>query len=218
MKSQAWQQFLNEQRREHAKTLFTVTELANVAGVSRNALNVELARLRRQGIVAQYAHGLYGLPGAVTPELLLPAIDAHAYLTASYALYVRNFITQAPARITGFTDRYSPRAMERDTPVGRFRLVCVRSAVYAPPRDSVLASPAQALCDLVYLLRREGVTPERVVTFRNLAAIPVSELESELARYPATVQRHVRALVSPLTVTPGPRNSLPVSDAGIRMW
>jgi hypothetical protein len=80
--------------------------------------------------------------------------------------------------------------------VGRFRLVCVRSAVYAPPRDSVLASPAQALCDLVYLLRRESVAPEQVVTFRNLAEIPMAEIGSALARYPVTVQHHVRALVS----------------------
>lgn len=195
MKAREWQRFLETQRREHGKVLFTVTELGNVAGVSRNALNVELSRLRRQGIVTNYAHGVYGMPDGVTPGILLPAMDSHAYMTGSYALYVHNLITQAPARITCFTDRYSPRARERNTPVGRFRFVCVRSGVYAPPQDSVVASPAQALCDFVFLMRREGVAPESVVTFRNLAALVTPGWDAPLDRYPATVQRHVKRLL-----------------------
>ena len=68
MRANAWRTFLDEQRSLHGKVLFTVTELANVAGTSRAALNVELARLRGEGSIAKYAHGLYGLPGAVTPR------------------------------------------------------------------------------------------------------------------------------------------------------
>ena len=45
MKANVWRKFLEEQRDQHKKVLFTVTELANVAGVSRATLNVELARL-----------------------------------------------------------------------------------------------------------------------------------------------------------------------------
>lgn len=196
MKAREWQRFMEEQRREHSKVLFSVTELANVGGVSRNAINVEMSRLRQQGVIVKYAHGCYGLPGVVTPEALLPAIDAHAYMTGSYALHVHNLVTQAPSRITCFTDRYSPRARERNTPVGRFALVCVRSRVYAPPPGSVLASPAQALCDVVYLMRREGAAPEGVLTFRNLTTLVTPEFESVLARYPVTVQRHVRNLIA----------------------
>ena len=87
MKANAWRKFLEEQRDRHGKVLFTVTELANVAGTSRAALNVELTRLRNQEIIAKYAHGLYGLPGAVSPQVLVPAIDSHAYITGHYALY-----------------------------------------------------------------------------------------------------------------------------------
>jgi hypothetical protein len=196
VKASVWRTFLEAQRREHGKVLFSVTELANVARTSRNALNVELTRLRRQGLMAKYAQGRYGLPGAVTPELLLPAVDSHAYISGSYALFVHNLIAQVPSRITCLTKRRSPRARERDTPVGRFVFVCVRGQVYAPPESGVMASPAQALCDFVYLARREGVAPEAVVTFRNLARLGAPELEVVLARYPRTVQRHVRALVA----------------------
>ncbi len=196
MKAREWQKYLEEQHRLHGKSLFTVTELANVAGTSRSALNVELARLRRQGLMARYAHGQYGLPDVITPAMLLPAMDAHAYITGSYALHLHNLITQAPARISCFTDRRSPRAQERNTPVGRFAFICVRSRVYAPPRGGVVATPAQALCDFVYMMRRQGVSVEGLVTFRNLNGIATTDLDASLARYPMAVQRHVRTLVA----------------------
>ena len=195
MKARDWQKYLEEQHRLHGKALFTVTELANVAHASRSALNVELTRLRRQGLIARYAHGQYGLPDVITPAVLLPAMDAHAYMTGTYALHVHNLITQAPTRITCFTDRRSPRAQERSTPVGRFAFICVRSRVYAPPHSGVIASPAQALCDCVYMMRRQGISIEGLVTFRNLTGISLAEIDTILAHYPMTVQRQVRALV-----------------------
>jgi hypothetical protein len=196
MKARAWQKFLEEQHRLHGKSLFTVTELANVANTSRSALNVELTRLRRQGVITRYAHGQYGLPDVITAEALLPAMDGHAYITGGYALYGYNLITQAPVRITCFTDRRSPRAQERNTPAGRFVFICVRSRVYAPPCRGVVVSPAQALCDFVYQLRRQGVSPEGAVTFRNLSSLMTQDLDATLGRYPMSVQRHVRALVA----------------------
>lgn len=192
MKAREWQKYLEEQRRLHGKVLFTITELANIAATSRPALNVELARLRQQGAIEKYAHGVYGLPNAITPKMLLPALDSHAYLTGTYALYMHNLITQAPTRITCFTDRRSPRARERTTPVGRFVFICLRSRVYAPPAEGVVASPAQALCDFIYVTRRQGKLSKGMVTFRNLAEQVMPELDSILDRYPATVQQQAR--------------------------
>ncbi len=195
MKANAWRKFLEEQRDQHKKVLFTVTELANVAGVSRAALNVELARLREQAIVVKYAHGLYGLPEAVTAEILVPAIDSHAYITGHYALYVHLLVTQVPTTVTCFTDRRSPRARERSTPVGRLEFVCVRGGVYTPVSAGAVAPPAQALCDFVYLSRRQSVRPESLVTFRGLQRIRTPDFPGILARYPTTVQKHVERLL-----------------------
>ena len=100
--------------------------------------------------------------------------------------------------VTCFTDRRSPRARERDTPVGRLVFVCVRSAVYAPVPEGSVAPPAQALCDYVYLSRREGVRPEALVTFRDLQRAR-SDLPDHLARYPITVQKHIKRLIGELT-------------------
>jgi hypothetical protein len=194
VKANVWRKFLEQQRDGHGKVLFTVTELANVAGASRAALNVELARLRDQQIIVKYAHGLYGLPGAVSPEVLVPAIDSHAYITGHYALYRHNLVTQAPVAVACFTDRRSPRARERTTPVGRLVFVCVRSGVYFPVFDGVIAPAAQALCDHVYLSRRQGIAPEALVTFRNLASVRDADFSAVLARYPVSVQQHVERL------------------------
>ena len=194
MKANAWRRYLEEQRDRQEKVLFTVTELANVAGASRAALNVELARLREQEIIVKYAHGLYGLPGAVAPQVLVRAIDTHAYITGHYALYAHQIVTQAPVAITCFTDRRSPRGRERDTPLGRLVFACVRSAAYFPASARAMASPAQALCDYVYLSRRQGTAPEALVTFRNLARLRDADFPSVLARYPVSVQEHVERL------------------------
>lgn len=195
MRANAWQKFLEEQRHWHGKVLFTVTELANVAGTSRAALNVELSRLREQEIIVRYTQGLYGLPGAVSPEVLVPAIDPHAYISGHYALYRHHLVTQVPVAITCFTDRRSPRAQERITPVGRLVFVCVRSRVYFPVSEGAVAPPAQALCDYVYLSRRHGTVPEALVTFRNLGRLQAADVRRVLARYPITVQKHVERLL-----------------------
>jgi hypothetical protein len=196
VKMNAWRDFLQEQREQHGKVLFTVTELAHVAGVSRAALNVELSRLRQQAILAKYAHGLYGLPGAVNVESVVAAIDSHAYISGHYALYRHHLVSQMPTAITCLTDRRSPRARERDTPLGRLVFVCVRSSVYAPAPEHPIAPPAQALCDYVYLSRRQGVRPEALLTFRNLESIPTADWPTILARYPLTVQTHVQRMLA----------------------
>ena len=195
MKANAWRKFLEQQRDRHGKVLYTVTELANVAGANRVALNVELTRLRKQTILVKYAHGLYGLPGAVSVETLVSAIDPHAYTTGHYALHVHNLVTQVPTTVTCFTDRRSPRARERDTPVGRLVFVCVRSSVYVPVPQVSVAPPAQALCDYVYLSRRQGVRPEALVTFLDLQRIRTPDFPERLARYPLTVRKHVERLL-----------------------
>ncbi len=140
-------------------------------------------------------HGLYGLPGAVSPQVLVRTIDSHAYVTGHYALYLHHLVTQAPVAVTCFTDRRSPRARERVTPVGRLVFVCVRSGAYFPASAGAIAPPAQALCDYVYLCRRRATAPEALVTFRNLAGLRDADFASMLARYPVSVQEHVERLL-----------------------
>lgn len=196
MTALAWQQLLQGQHRVHGKSLFTVTELANIARHSRHALNVELSRLRERSVIERFAQGWYGLPGLVTPEVLVTALDSGAYITGAYALSRHNLITQMPVEITCFTNRRHNRSRVRQTSLGRFVFVCVSPPVYAPPSDlPAIASAEQSLCDYVLLNRRRGLDVESLVTLRNLDRLDEGILERTVDRYPQTVARALRRLV-----------------------
>ncbi|MCX7050078.1 MAG: type IV toxin-antitoxin system AbiEi family antitoxin domain-containing protein [Candidatus Sumerlaeota bacterium] len=194
MTAMEWRLYLEERRRE-GKSCFTIAELANVSGLSPSVLNVQLARLVKRGVIARHARGRYGAPGALAPEVLLPGLDASAYLTAAYALNKHGLITQVPAALSCFTNRRHNRSRERVTAAGRFVFVCVKPPIYALPRKGVLADPEQALCDFVYLTLRSGGAPEGLVTFRNLDRLRKSRLFRLARRYPSTIGERIAAIL-----------------------
>jgi hypothetical protein len=196
MKARDWQRYLETERKSHGKTVFSVTELANVSGSTPHVLNVELDRLCKQGVIVRYARGWYGLPEAVMPEQLLPFLDAHAYITGSFALHRHNLITQMPMEITCFTNRRHDRSRVRTTSLGRFAFVCVQTRVYASPAGGVVAAPEQALCDYIFLMRRRGIAPISQVTFRNLHDLDVEALTEQAVRYPRSVQQEMTKLLA----------------------
>jgi hypothetical protein len=188
MKALELHNYLTAQQREHGKTVFRVTELANAAGSSMAAMCVDLNRLRRQGVVEQYTRGRYGLPGVVTVADLLESIDSGAYISGMYALHRYGLVTQVPRRITCVTNKRHNRSRVRTTRVGTLEFVCVCPRIYAPPVEGCLASPEQALCDYVYLCRRAGVDARSQVTFVELDRLDRDELARVAGRYPASVQ------------------------------
>jgi hypothetical protein len=190
-----WHRFLVRQQEEQGKVLFTVAELANVTGLSRNSVGVQLSRLRRRNVVRQYARGRYGLPEGVDLVSLVRAIDKWAYVTGAAALHGHGFVTQAQTRITCFTNRRSNRSRVRVTPLGRIVLVCVKPPIYTPPAESGYAAPEQALLDFVWICRREGVSPQSIVTLRGLDRIDLETLVAIGSRYPRTVREATRDLV-----------------------
>jgi len=187
MKMLAWVRYLEDQERKHGKTLFRVSELANVAGRVPHALNVELGRLMAKGVVARYATGVYGLPDRSTPGQLVRVLDDGAYITGAYALYRHNLITQAPVEITCFTNRRHSQSRVRQTPFGRVVFVRVAPRIYRRPADGALAPPGQALVDFVHLAIRQGIDPCSAVTFRGVAGLPRRSLLSIARRYPPRV-------------------------------
>ena len=188
MKAQDWQNFFAEQRDSHGKVVFSVTELANAARTTLHALNTELGRLVRRGLIARYAHGQYGPVQGVAPEDLVSQIDSGAYITAFPALFRHHLVTQAPNEVTCFTDRRHNRMTDRITPAGKLRFIRVPSAIYAKPPQRVLVSPEQALCDFAWLSRHDGIEPQSLVTFRNLDSLNHRRLKQILRRYPEKVQ------------------------------
>jgi hypothetical protein len=196
MRALDWQRFLQQQRDEHRKVVFTTTELANVAHASPGALNVTLRRLIEQRVLVRYATGRYGLPGTVRPEDLVPTLDTSAYVTGMYSLYKHLIITQAPTEITCFTNRRHNRSRVRKTPFGRIVFMCVESSVYSTPRDGVMASREQAFCDFLHVCRKRGVRASNLVTFRNMDRLDRQGLAEVLTRYPVAARREATRLLA----------------------
>ena len=137
--------------------------------------------------------GRYGLPDGVTAAELATAIDADAYVTGAYALACHGFITQLPHEIDCFTRRRHNRSRRRRTPLGSLVFVCVSPRIHGMPETRGMAGAGQALCDLHYLLRRRGLDPRSLYTFRNLERLAVPP--DLMGRYPVTVQRAVGSLL-----------------------
>ena len=195
MKVLDWQIFFAEQRASHGKVVFSVAELANAAQTTLHGLNTELGRLVRRGLIARYAHGQYGPVQGVAPEDLVSQIDPGAYITGFYALFRHQLVTQAPTEVTCFTDRRHNRKTDRLTPAGKLRFIRVPSDIYAKPAPRMLVSGEQALCDFAWLNLRDGIEPQSLVTFRNLASLNHRRLEQVLRRYPGTVQDTVGRII-----------------------
>lgn len=196
MRALEWQRRLEKQRLQYGKAVLSIPELCNLSGDANIlSVRVQLGRLVRAGIIERCANGRYGLPGAASPELLLPSIDPAAYMTGLYALFRHDLVNQVPTEIACFTNRRHNRSRIRRTSVATFRFVCVASSVYLPPEDGVLAAAEQALCDWVLMLRHRGADPQGQASFRGLEKLDLVKLHHHLPRYPQAVRSAVLRLL-----------------------
>lgn len=196
MKTRVWQSLLAAQA-QLGKTLFTLTELANLSGAPRLNVNVEMTRLVKYGVIVRHAKGLYGLSDRDVPiEQLLASMDPHAYVTGAYALMRHGLVTQVPTVVTCFTTRRHFRR-EMQTSAGSFEFVCVKPPVYHSAPTG-LADPEQALCDFVYISLRRRQNPTGLLTFRGLERLKRGSLSRTAKRYPATVGRCLTAIAGGL--------------------
>lgn len=194
MKTLDWLSFFAEQRSEHRKVVFSVAELANAGQTTLHAVNTELGRLMRRGLITRYAQGRYGPSEGVTAEDILPEVDPGAYLTGFYALFRHHLVTQVPTEVTCFTNRRHHRRADRVTTAGKLRFICVPAGIYTKPVGHLLASAEHSLCDFIWLSLREGLEPQSLVTFRNLGGLSLQRLHKVLQRYPEGVRDTVASL------------------------
>jgi hypothetical protein len=195
MKILDWQNFFSEQRARHGKVIFSTAELANASRTERHAVNTELGRLVKRGMVRRYAQGKYGPTEGVEVEDIVAAIDPGAYVTGFYALFRHHLVTQAPMEITCFTNRRHNRTAGPGTSGGKLWFVRVPAVIYAKPAGQVLAPVEQALCDYAWLSLRDGIHPRSQVTFRNLDSLNRRRLLKDMRRYPEPVRIAVAGIV-----------------------
>jgi hypothetical protein len=113
-------------------------------------------------------------------------------------LFASHLRADAADRIRAkLTRRRHSRSRRRNTPLGTLTFVCVSPLIHHLPADGGIAPPAQAICDLVFMVRRQGLDAGSLYTFRKLDQVVVPP--AVLACYPQTVQRAVEALVAGAT-------------------
>ncbi len=195
MKAVEWQRRMMEQSREHAKHVFTTTELANLTGTRPASISSRLPRLVRAGILERYANGRYGLPGRAVLEELVTSLDENAYLTGHCILYREGLVTQVPRTFTCFTNRRHNRSRLRDTELGRIEFMTVAAGIYRPPERSRTVGPEQAFCDYLYRCSRRGLDANSLVTFRGLERLALPMVQELLASYPRSVRRAASGLL-----------------------
>jgi len=196
MKALHWERTLRGLREKNGREFFRPTELANIAQTPAGFIAVEIARLAAAGVLVRYAHGVYGLPGARDIRQLVGAIDPGAYITGAAALHFHGLVSQEISNRSCFTNRRHNRSRVRVTPLGTFTFICVAPPVYSPPGESGYASPAQALCDFVYIMRRHGALPESVATMKIPGSVSEDDIRSVSLRYPRTVAAHVESILA----------------------
>ena len=195
MKTIEWQNFFAVQREQHGKVLFSTAELANAARTTLHAVNTELGRLGKRGLVRRYAQGWYGPVQGVEVESILAAVDPGAYATGFYALFRHSLVTQAPTETTCFTNRRHNRKIKASASMDRLRFIYAPEGIYARPAGRALAPVEQALCDFVWLSLRDRIDPRSLVTFRNLDALNRPRLEKAMRRYPEPVRVAIGRIV-----------------------
>jgi hypothetical protein len=193
MKALEWVTLFQEQERHHGKRVFTLSELANASGGPVDVTRVALHRLLKRGIVIRVRRGLYGMKGIAEAFDAVPALDPTAYITGHTALFHNGLVTQAPSAVTCFTRRRYRQPMVA-TPLGSLVFFHASLRVYRHP-GAPMAGAEQALCDFAYAARMRGADPGALVTFRNLKRLDLETIRGELARFPDSVRRTVRAIV-----------------------
>lgn len=154
----------------------------------------QLARWKASGKILQLRRNVYVLAPSwrrVQPHPFIVANELHrpSYVSLQSALAHYGMIPEAVPVTTSVT---TGRPMSVDTPLGRYAYRHVRPAVffgYAPLRmgpnqEALLADPAKALLDLVYLTPG-GESEEHLRSLRleELDAIPAAALREHARRW-----------------------------------
>jgi len=154
----------------------------------------QLSRWKASGKILQLRRNLYLLASPwrrVQPHPFLIANELHrpSYVSLQSALAHHGMIPEAVPVITSVT---TARPMGIDTPLGRHGYRHIRSEVFfgydgvAVHRDqeALLASPAKALLDLVYLTPRgEEIEHLRSLRLEGIEDISEGELRSHARRW-----------------------------------
>lgn len=179
-----------------ARPLFTTAEIATLSGRTSSAIIQTLAHLEQAGLVARVKRGLWrNTRQEISSFDIVPYLIPHKTLYVSFtsALHLHGVIEQIPQTITVATLSHARTVR---TTIGTYRLHQVCPELfdgfdwYKKTGRFLIASPAKALVDCLYLASRKGKAfaafPEL-----DLTRIDTHEARRWIAKIPSSrLQRH----------------------------
>ncbi|MBI2982565.1 MAG: hypothetical protein HYY44_09815 [Deltaproteobacteria bacterium] len=151
---------------KNRKRVFTLREVATLAGVSRPAAGMTLLRAEKNGLVSRSANEWINLMDPPKLEEVALAVASPSYISFESALYHHGVISQSPRGYLSVAVQGRPR--ELITPLGKIRLIHLQPSLFFGFDTHRIASPEKAWLDLLYIrgLRgRKKVISEEV--YRN---------------------------------------------------
>lgn len=155
-------QLLQRLSKDHRKRVFTLRDMAALAGEPRPTTAMALVRAAEKGLVGRVGNLWINLLDP--PELLEIglALPSPTYLSFESALYRHGVLSQSPRG--ALTMATSGRSRFLKTPLGNIRMTHLQPSLFFGFGADRIASPEKAWLDLIYIRGRKegrGVLTER---------------------------------------------------------
>ena len=145
---------LDKLSRDHRKRVFTLREMASMAGEARPATEMTLLRGARKGLVERVGNLWLNMMDPPEPLEVALSLSSPSYLSFESALFRHNLLSQSPrGELTMVT---SGRSHRFETPLGAIRFVHLKPELFFGFDTRRVAFPEKAWLDLLYIRGRQG--------------------------------------------------------------
>jgi len=177
--------------RDHKKRVFSLREIATLAGVSRAAAGMTLIRAEKRGVVWRVLN--LWINRLDPPELLEIALSlpSPSYLSFEGALYRHGLLSQSPRGALTLATTGRPRRIE--TPGGILQFIHLKNPLFFGFNAERIAFPEKAWLDLLYIRGRRG-RKNPITETVYLDRLNKARLASFERRFPAWVSTLRRSL------------------------
>lgn len=148
-------QLLQKLVRDYKKKVFSLREIARLAGISRPAAGMILLRAEKKGVVSRVAN--CWINRMDPPELLeiAFALVSPSYLSFESALYQQGLLSQSPRGALTVATSKRPRRIE--TPLGTIEFIHLKPSLFFGYNSQRTAYPEKAWLDLLYIRGRRAL-------------------------------------------------------------
>ncbi|MGQ4892727.1 MAG: type IV toxin-antitoxin system AbiEi family antitoxin domain-containing protein [Candidatus Njordarchaeia archaeon] len=178
-----WMQTLESLKTQGVKYT-NLNALSALTGIKKESLRVALWRLEKRGLIYKIGKW-YVLPPA-TIEDIAKIAQIPCYISLEWVLFKNNVIDQAPYTCTCVTTK-KPKKIQ--TKMGTIEYKHIKKQLFFGYNEKLEAYPEKALLDLIYYKRHKDKTI-------NTEEIDREKLEKYAKKYPKTVQKEAKKLIS----------------------